>query len=886
MAGSTRHEKEQLMLLQSITIKHFQHYEQSFTLTGLSAGINVVYGSNEAGKSTLLRALRAVLFDRFNGKAAEEYAGYQGASPEVRIEFELKGMNYSLEKIFSKKKEGRALLRDGRGMQWLGNEAEQHVANLLRCDLVERGMTKSEQQGVCGVLWIDQGSAWHQLSIVNNSKATQAIQSVLNHELTDMLSQGKGEGLLKKFSDALSDYQTEKNAKPKGVYKEQLEKKEAAKKKLKLLQEELNNYQSKVDELSRLQQDLAVLIADKVEENDQQMVHNALTQLKHVEDIKNQQRENKRDLELGELKQKNAASALNERLSLITTLATETKQQQSAQVQQQQLEQEIELIEKDLKNANDLLAKATINYEISQLNLKKARDYQKLTVIQSECMRMAEQLQKVHTLNKDIKEKKVAIAHIALDSSIVAQLRKSNEQIHCLQAQFDAVATRIEYLIKDESVTLNGVPMIGQGDVLICDKALIKFGANSISITPGGEELGVIQTKLADAKKQFTRQLAHYCVASLPEAEEQCDIKNNLIKEVRLIQAQVELIAPEPIDSLEHQWALKQIEEKQLITQLADSAVISTATAEEIEHSAGKELARCNEYERQLHDKCVKKQEAVKHATMALLVSKNTLDLLNKKLAKARDEHSDQQLEDAHNQQTKEQQQIKEHAEQLEHRLQSLDYDGAVAEVERRQQVLLATQKRLADLKQSVRDLSIELQTSGHRGLAEEKQQAEQELQEVSREVERLQLHAGSLNLLCQLIKEDIQTAKELLVKPLTEAITPYLKILFPGCEPIIDDEFCLHSIVRDGIREPFENLSIGTREQLSILLRIAYADLLANKGSSVPIILDDALVNSDDERREKMKQILHRASKKYQIIVLTCHGADYRDSGGVFHSL
>ncbi|KTD57020.1 hypothetical protein Lsan_2642 [Legionella santicrucis] len=191
---------------------------------------------------------------------------------------------------------------------------------------------------------------------------------------------------------------------------------------------------------------------------------------------------------------------------------------------------------------------------------------------------------------------------------------------------------------------------------------------------------------------------------------------------------------------------------------------------------------------------------------------------------------------------------LKEKLDKLENTLLSLDYVGAASEVGRRQQILDNTKKRMTELKQTIRDLTIELHTSGYRGLAEEKEQAEQELKELCNEVQRLEMHVGSLNLLCQLIRENIQSAKELLIKPLTEAMPPYLKILFPDSEPIIDEEFCLQHILRNGIREPFENLSIGTREQLAILLRLAYANLLAEKGASVPVILDDALVNSRNQ--------------------------------------
>ena len=69
----------------------------------------------------------------------------------------------------------------------------------------------------------------------------------------------------------------------------------------------------------------------------------------------------------------------------------------------------------------------------------------------------------------------------------------------------------------------------------------------------------------------------------------------------------------------------------------------------------------------------------------------------------------------------------------------------------------------------------------------------------------------------------------------------------------------------------------------MAILIRLAYADLLSEAGVPVTVILDDALVNSDDERRERMKAILYQAARRYQVLVLTCHGKEYRDSDGRF---
>jgi len=113
-----------------------------------------------------------------------------------------------------------------------------------------------------------------------------------------------------------------------------------------------------------------------------------------------------------------------------------------------------------------------------------------------------------------------------------------------------------------------------------------------------------------------------------------------------------------------------------------------------------------------------------------------------------------------------------------------------------------------------------------------------------------------------------------------------YLRILLPEAQPELDDNVNLNGIKRGQTREDFDHLSLGTREQLAVLLRLAFADVLAERGVPSMVVLDDALVNSDDDRRERMKHILYQADQNYQILFLTCHGAQYRDIGGHVHKI
>ena len=77
------------------------------------------------------------------------------------------------------------------------------------------------------------------------------------------------------------------------------------------------------------------------------------------------------------------------------------------------------------------------------------------------------------------------------------------------------------------------------------------------------------------------------------------------------------------------------------------------------------------------------------------------------------------------------------------------------------------------------------------------------------------------------------------------------------------------------------ESLSGGTQEQIAILTRLAFANLLAKQGKSMPIILDDALVYSDDSRIIKMFTALHRAAMNQQIIVFSCRQLAFASLGG-----
>jgi uncharacterized protein YhaN len=71
--------------------------------------------------------------------------------------------------------------------------------------------------------------------------------------------------------------------------------------------------------------------------------------------------------------------------------------------------------------------------------------------------------------------------------------------------------------------------------------------------------------------------------------------------------------------------------------------------------------------------------------------------------------------------------------------------------------------------------------------------------------------------------------------------------------------------------------ISVGTREQLSTLYRLALAEYLGTT-----VVLDDQLVQSDGTRMDWFRALLAEKARLFQIIIFTCRPEDYLAAGAM----
>ena len=90
-----------------------------------------------------------------------------------------------------------------------------------------------------------------------------------------------------------------------------------------------------------------------------------------------------------------------------------------------------------------------------------------------------------------------------------------------------------------------------------------------------------------------------------------------------------------------------------------------------------------------------------------------------------------------------------------------------------------------------------------------------------------------------------------------------------------INAELEMEGVAVAGAIRSTDRISVGTREQLSTLYRLALAEYLSTKFPST-VVLDDQLVQSDVTRMDWFRALLAEKARSFQIVVFTCRPDDY----------
>lgn len=156
-------------------------------------------------------------------------------------------------------------------------------------------------------------------------------------------------------------------------------------------------------------------------------------------------------------------------------------------------------------------------------------------------------------------------------------------------------------------------------------------------------------------------------------------------------------------------------------------------------------------------------------------------------------------------------------------------------------------------------------------GILSQRNQKEAKARTLKAEIEELELQRDGIALLWNTVSEHKEEKAVAYSEKFEEQLNKLVALLYNRETKIsIDSDFTISGRNQDGTILSLDQLSIGAKEQISFLSRLAIAEIASSEGS-IPLILDDDLVSTDDFRLSVIGDILQKLGG-IQVLIFTCH--------------
>lgn len=866
------------MKLGYLRINQFKQFRQAIEIKDFGPGLNLFCGPNESGKSTVAAAIRAAFFERHRSSSVDDLRpwGDSGAAPEVELEFDHGGLTCRLKKRFLARKRCDLTI----GTETLsGDEAEDRLATMLGFQFPSRGASKSEYWGIPGLLWIEQGSGHELRSAVEF--AGDHLKSVLGATLGEVTS-SSGDEVLSRVESERAELLTP-TGKPRGRYKEALEQVDILSQTLAELDERVERYRQQVDRLSVL---TAQQRLDEVERpwqvlRDQQAA--AEVKFAEVQQLGELQARDEQAL----LKCRHHLQVVVEQLRGFQTQTEELAQRKNTRDALQRQAQELSAQQLIVR---ETLARAVKAYDTARANDRASRQQARRRDLEHKRQSMIDrQLQltaacdQATTLDALLQEQKRALATTQLDEKQLASLQRLGSALRDLEIRQQSIATLLAFeLTPGPGLLLDGEVLTGQGERRLLKKTELHIeGIGKLTIAPGGQDLTELARQLERAREQLAGALETAQVRDIAQAVQQAEATRRLRTDISGNERMLALHAPQGIAALQHELALlnEQIQQADADMQAqppvtVSNELLSPERADQQLELASTALQEAELAERQLQERLIQCQQALNTAM-------SECEQLEMRLASPERQQQDRDCNETLTVLRHEQSQLEQALAQRAGLIETARPDILQQDIKRFKasaaQLELGNQQR----KEELIRLQSQLQAQDADGLEERRGKAAAELGGQRRRLEQFEQRSQALSLLAGLLHNKRQALTRQLQAPLQKHLNHYLQLLFPQAVLEVDENLVPGQLVRAGQeRGDFDLLSFGAREQMGLISRLAYADLLKEAGRPTLIILDDALVHSDPQRFAQMKRILFDAAQRHQILLFSCHAGNWRDMG------
>jgi len=732
--------------------------------------------------------------------------------------------------------------------------------------------------GQPGLLWVEQGTGQDIEQAIEH--AGDHLKSALNSMVGEVASSG-GDDLIDTVRSQRDTLLTG-TGKPRGDYLK-LEKDRAHYElEIEALKERVHKYQEQVDRLGKLAQDYDQAEAERPWEDAQRHLEEARVRYQQVERLEQEHNQEKATF---------AQQQRNHRLLQQNKEHLEglSRQLESRKAELDRAEHDLSVAQAQTPAVTGRLTEARTAYEQAEKQRKLAGLLQTRERLEQDLRRLEQQKQvltqnlaKAREYHQQLEQARQQARENRIDSELVKKLRATGSQLNEETIRSRTIATRLSWqLDAGASLTLNDESLTGQGEQqLLEESTLVIPGVGTLGITPGGEELASTRRKLKALEEDLKEQLKTLGVESIAQAEDRLSAFESAGRAVKHADELFKSLAPAGLEQLVSDQKEAEGELEKAKTQLEATPkpdpqenVPALEEAEVAFTRAGTAL-----------DKAESDERAHQSRLSALKQARDNAKTEWQRLA---DEEKSPERQDQLRQITtdlanieKQQAELQASLERREREIREARPEFLRQDIERYQNAVNQLRQTQENRGRELRDIKVRLEAWGAEGLEEQLNEREAEYDQCNRRYQELHRRAQALDLLLNLLTEKRQALTRRLQAPLQKHLNHYLSVLFPEASLEVDEQLRPGTFSRGSELGQITELSFGAREQMGLISRLAYADLLREAGRPTLVILDDTLVHSDSDRLEDMKRILFDAASRHQILLFTCHPEKWQDLG------
>ncbi|WP_416798996.1 ATP-binding protein [Ciceribacter azotifigens] len=491
---------------------------------------------------------------------------------------------------------------------------------------------------------------------------------------------------------------------------------------------------------------------------------------------------------------------------------------------------------------------------------------------------MKQRLAEAEKIRQGIEEGEAQLAFLKIPAKAIDELQTREVEIAKLRAIDEAARPSLSIHYEADAVatvTLDGKPLADGEDQTYEGQARLAVPGIG-TITLRSNRAGRNDGQLVQAEAARSALLASMGVDSLSAARDRQERVQQAEADLNQLRGRLSFIAPEGLATLREAVAAADTISLEVVDPTEDPTLLRTALAQAEERRKQARLAL-----REVVPEQPRADEAFVAAETALasLMSDRAqlAAILGPEEARAERERAlsstltdlDQSLSEAE-------------ALALRVGADAGDLASIEAALTRARSIEAAVDKEINSLRETMAGLNAEIRAQSDEAVEEKWRETWDALTAATARVAAFEKEVAVLQRVAAALETARTEARELYLKPVMAELGPLLRLLFDDVSITFDDKTLLpQTILRNGQEEDVDRLSGGMREQLSALTRLAFAKLLARDGRPAPVILDDALVYSDDDRIEKMFDALHRQSREQQIIVFSCRQRAFQKLGG-----